>query len=314
MRTVDGPPEATKRGQSLPGPLRRDPDLPRLALVAAAAGLVCGAIGYAVGSSRGLDLIELHDLLQSAALVVVVAGIVLGAARIAMFQDWRVLALTVAVAISLPIGYQLSYVWLPGNTTDGQMIVDLPPTGPTETIAVSHPGKCTWDDGGASVSAVDSRRSAVRFPAIGQARMTAHVELVPGRRDATLSILVQPPLGGEPVFRYAGIGEVSLSDPIGRVGRVVVQGLVRQSIASEPMDSDVAAVMELDGPADHRRCCLVDVPVTAVARRVGPARLRRTSRDTFRKEVERETGFEPATSCLEGRRVPCRPVSASTCF
>ena len=235
------------RARTLVAPLRRDPDLPRIALLAAVGGSVAGFFGFAIGSSRGLDLIEVEDTLGAATLLLLGASVVFGLARVAMAQDWRALAVAVALVVCLPLGYHLSNMTLPGNTTDGTVLIDVPALPPFESLPTSAHGKCTWRQDRTAVVAADSRRESVRFPGTGQPRMMAHVE-VGAEGRGTLRILVVPPLGGEPVYRYTGTGEVSFAEPTGRVGRIAVSGVVRERVGMAPIDPDVAALLESTAP------------------------------------------------------------------
>lgn len=230
-----------------PAPLRRDPELPRVALVAGILGLVAGYAGFAIGASRGLDLIEARDLLGSGALIVVGAGVVVGLARLLMFQDWRPLVIVLALGLCLPVGHHASNLTLPGDTTDGTILIDLPPLPPWENLAVSFPGKCRWSDARSAVVAVESRRESVRYPALGQPRMRASLELHESGRGS-MEILVFPPLGGEAVHRYAGTGDSQFETQDARVGRVVARAMARERVGSGQIDPEVAALLESTAP------------------------------------------------------------------
>lgn len=183
------PPGPTPRKRR---PFVRDPELPRVFIVALVAGVVLGAAVWYVGSSRGSDLVEVQQVASLLAVALLIAGSLAALARATMVSDLRLAVALIAVLVGGSLGSAVAFRVTPGDTTDGDAAIVGPPTdgeldpaGPIPTPdpitggRYGGPVRCNWDSTHTILLSLTSRRAfAVKDPPPFPARVT--MDLVAG--------------------------------------------------------------------------------------------------------------------------------------
>ena len=195
-------------GRRRTGLLARYPELPRIVLAGAIAGVALGFGTWYLGSSRGADQLDLEHFISLAAVIVLVASGLAALARAAMLSDVRVAFVLVAVLIGWNAGATLAFRVVPGNSTDGDVLLFNPslltigngpqPTPSEDTAQFDGPARCAWDPTHTTLLSVTSRRT---FSA-GDLPFPAQVTLV--MATGTFTIERIDPVNGGTVATYAG--------------------------------------------------------------------------------------------------------------
>ena len=239
MSASGSPPSGTPAGRPW---LARVVD--RGVVIAAAAGLVvglaAGALAFWVGSSRGLDSIELARLIELGSTFFALA-LVVGAGVTALWRDdVRMAALLLAILLGAWLGNQASFYLVPGNSTDGTMAVTLGTSDANGRGLSRGVATCRWDRPSGVVRSVESRQPISIVPFV---TATVRIELDRAAGSSTLSYELIAPFSTTPVLRLHGTGRPQL-DAVGRTGSLGAQPLVREPIGSVEGMEDAVAVLE----------------------------------------------------------------------
>jgi hypothetical protein len=158
---------------------------------------------------------------------------VLGLARVAWFDDPRVLLLLVVLVATSWIGDRTAFMALPGNTTDGTLQLALAQTGNLNDHAT-----CTWSEQRDRVIAVSGRRNMVAAPhSAVSIRLAMPVD---GAGNATLEMTALAPVSFEPVSRYSGQVPGQPADPTGRQGQIVAASPAVEVLPAAGVDPALA--------------------------------------------------------------------------
>lgn len=228
-------PERPTRGRLSP---LRDRAVVRAAVVGVIVGLAGGFFGFWVASSRGLDNVDLGNLVAAGTTLLAIVLIALAAARALSHDDYRLGAALVLAVAAVMVGSSIAFAVLPGDTTDGtlELTVGSAPRDEPAVPPVPQAAKCTWDRARASVSAIASRRQLVAVPHVA---VTVAVDIA-ADGSAALTLDALAPVTFEPVVRFTGSGAPALEDPSGRIGQLAVTDLTRQELPGGDVDPAIA--------------------------------------------------------------------------
>ncbi len=212
-------------------------------LAGAIAGVALGFGIWYLGSSRGADQLDLEHFISLAAVIALVAGGLAAAARAVMLSDIRVAFVLVAVLIGWNVGATLAFRVVPGDTTDGDVLLfdpslpiigNGPPPTPSEDLAqFDGPARCAWDPTHTTLLSVTSRRT---FSA-GDLPFPAQATLV--MASGTFTVERIDPVNGGTVATYAG----SFAPTHASTSQVAMHNVVRT--VNPALDHDTAVLVDL---------------------------------------------------------------------
>lgn len=173
--------------------------------------LVAAALGFFawyLGSSRGLNQLDLEHFTFLAAVIVLFAAGLGALARAVMLSDLRLAFVIVAALIGWNVGATLAFRVVPGDSTDGDVLLFDPslvkagvgpqPTPGLDTAQYDGPARCTWDATHTTLLSVTSRRT---FSA-GDLPFPAQATLV--MAAGTFKVERIDPVDGGTVATYTG--------------------------------------------------------------------------------------------------------------
>lgn len=225
------------------------------------AGLLAGAFAFWVGSSRGLGSIELAALVELGS-TLVAFGLLVAAAFTALWRDdVRAAALLLAAVLGGWLGTQAAFYALPGDTTDGTLLVAVESSAPEEGEPATR-ATCRWDRASGRVVEVYSRQPA----SVGTAALAVpNAPVVPPTTPSGpflalhVDVLIQLPSGHgagsarfdviapfstTAVLRLEGTAEPRLDEPSGRSGEITIAARSRQELDARGVDDTALELLE----------------------------------------------------------------------
>lgn len=202
-------------------------DVLMMAGVGIVLGLLAGFGGFYVASSRGLDSLGGGDVIGIVAAIAAGSLFLIGLTRLVWFDDPRLVVLVMVLVAGAWAGDRTAFTTLPGNTTDGTLVLrpgSLPPAG--------APAKCTWDRQRGLVTAVESRRNLLLVAFIAATARLDYGDSTTSR----LTVTALDPLTFEPVSQLVADLTGRPGDDTGRMGEVTATEMRVEHLPDQALD------------------------------------------------------------------------------
>jgi hypothetical protein len=227
------------------------------ALLGLGGGLLGGFATFWIASSRGLDNLDLGQLITAGWVILAVALLLGASVTLLWSDDPRAGVLLATLFVGSSVGSAAAFYLVPGDTTDGSLAVSI---GEASAAADQQLAMCTWDRDAAIVTTIDQRGP---MTVAAHVHVVGRVELAGAAQPAALALDVLAPFTFAPVARLSGSSVPTLDDATRRAGSVVVVDLAFEELPAAGDDPDLMLLVrhQLDQiDATHRATMTWECP------------------------------------------------------